>query len=490
MPPKARRECPPRTTIAGAILAFVAHRTEAAALPAAGSRTRAFGLPALALLGLMGCAAAAGGAAPPGNLRPAQATHPAVDPWVQFQAGHYAAAAAQLRSAIDRCRQRRDDLCELTAAIDLGVCQRALDELPAAETTLRRALALARRPALRQYEAVAACNLASVLLALHRYRAAFDMASTAAALGARWHDEAVRADALGDVAMALIALGNAGGALAAAADAEAASRRIGDPDLRGPSMLRQTVTLAAIRRRLSDCARAAPLFGEVLAAAPGRSLGLLVVEAHLGLARCARFQGDAALEREHLRQARIVADQYEEALDATGKEYPDWRRSSPRPRASGAFRRQTLALWAAEQEARAPGAKGAPRPPGAAALTLRTIQPGPGYAFALLYESDGNSIAELRALLSVPTGTAESAAAAAMAEPLLARVRIVVGTALMLRDGPDDGATVGEELAPGTWIEIVSRSGGWMKVRTESRSGFVKEVNATAGAIRPPAAGD
>jgi hypothetical protein len=207
-------------------------------------------------------------------------------------------------------------------------------------------------------------------------------------------------------------------------------------------------------------------------------LGLAAVEAHLGLARCARRQGDVALEREHLRQARIAADQHESALDA---------------RARRAFRQQTLSLRAAEQEARqAPGAPETPAAPGAprTPITQSPIPPDQDYAFALLYESDGNSCAELRALLRVAAGTADAAAAAAMATPLLDRVRVVAGRTLLLRDSPDDGAKVNQTLAPGTWIEIVSRSGGWMKVRTEIRSGFVKEVNGTGASMRSATAGD
>lgn len=475
-------------------MVFAARRTEPAAGPAAGGSRPALGLPALALFALIGCATAPGGPEPAANHSRRQAAkHPPGDPWAQIQAGRYAAAEAQLRAAVARCRQLRDERCELTSAIDLGVCQRALEELPAAEANLRRALTLARQPALRPYEAVAESDLANVLLALHRYRAAFELASAAAGHAAKRRDEVLRADSLGVAALALVGLGNPGGALAAATDAETASRGIEDAQQRRSSVLRQTVIQAAIRRRLGDCVGAKALFGEVLAAASGGDLGLAVVEAHLGLARCARSQGDGLLELEHLRQARIAADQHESALDA---------------RARSAWRQQTLALRAAEQEARRPagaaGEAGAAAAPGAAAGqeapgaqgTARTpaIQPATppelGYAFALLYESDGNSIAELRALLRVAAGTADSTAAVAMATPLLERVRVVAGIALLLRDSPDDSATVGETLAPGTWIEIVGRSSGWMKVRTESRSGFVKEANGSGASLRPATAGD
>jgi tetratricopeptide (TPR) repeat protein len=459
-------------------LVFAAPRTEVAAFPAAGGSRPALALTALALLALIGCATAPGGAVPPANhLQHQAAKHPPADPWAQFQAGQYTAAETLLRAAAARCRQRQDERCELTNAIDLGVCQRALEELPAAEATLRRALTLARRPALRKYEAVAESNLATVLLALHRDRAAFELASAAADLAAGRRDQAVRADSLGVAALALVALGNAGGALAAATDAEAASRRIEDAQQRRSSMLRQAVTQAAIRRRLGDCARAEALFGEVLAAASSGALEL-EVEAHLGLARCARRQGDRALEREYLRQARVAANQHESALDS---------------RARSAWRRQILALRAAEQEAgqspggpQAPGAQGMPRMP----VTRPAIPPEQGYAFALLYESDGNSVAELRALLRVAAGTADSEAAAAMAAPLLDRVRVVTEITLQLRASPDDSAAVSQTLAPGTWIEVVSRSGGWMKVRTEIRSGFVKEPNGTGASLRPATAGD
>ncbi len=403
-----------------------------------------------------------------------------VDPEPALRASHDEDAEARLRAAVDGCRQRHDDRCELAGAIELGACQRALDELPAAEVTLRRALALAREPALRRYEAAAESDLAGVLLALHRPREAFAMAVAAANLATRRGDDDVRADSLEVVALALAALGNPGGAAAAAADAERAAWRVEAAQRRSPSMLRRIVTLAAIRRRLGDCARAEPLFGEVLAAAPDRALGPMAVEAHLGLARCARRQGDAALEREHLREARIAAQEHELALDSVPSEDRGRAPSASRPRAHDAWRPQTAPLRAAEEEARqAPGGQDAP----GAAPARPAIPPNLAYAFALLYESDGNSIAELRALLRVPSGAADAAGAAAMVRTLFERVRVVTGMTLLLRDGPTDEAMVSQQLEPGTWIEIVGRSGGWIEVRTESRSGFVKDV---AGRNRSP----
>ena len=371
--------------------------------------------------------------------------------------GDFARVEGELLRIVDRCRQSGDARCDLSNSITLGACEYALEELAPAASTFRHAMAVARQLGSTSSEAVAETNLAGVLLAQREDRLALEAAEAAARLAVRAKNDLVRVEALAQWSLALTELGNPGGALAAAEDAEKASRGMSARD--SQVTLLQIARIGSIWRRLGRCERAEALFSGVLARADTSDWGLLAFEAHLGLARCARQRGDSAAERDQLRLARAAGRFREQQLQGRVRE---------------AWRHQMRPLDAAELEAlnRNPG-------------------PWPGdlaYSFALLYELDGDAAAELRALLRVSGGSPDHQAAATRAATLLQRVRTVQQSRLALRDSPDSAAQIADFVAPGTWIELVGRSGGWIKIRLKGKTLFATETDGARAALRPVAA--